>query len=169
MNQFELKRIFIAALFDELSKERINDLRLKLNVKKIARLDPHITIIPPFFVKDLEVVVESLQKSIESFSFPFEVELGPAKSFAANSPVIYLKVGKADKFNEIAEVLREKFRDLVDDKKGFVAHVTLARIKNKIKKSNMIASLKDTKMLACIESVSILSYDRLADKWNVVK
>jgi 2'-5' RNA ligase len=169
LNQFELKRIFIAALFDELSKERINDLCLKLNVKNIARLDPHITIIPPFIVKDLKAIVEALQKSIENFSFPLDVELGPAKSFATNSPVIYLKVGKADKLIEIDEVLREQFRDLVDDQKGLLAHVTLARIKNKVKKTNMIASLEDTKMLAWVKSISILNYDRFADKWNVVK
>jgi 2'-5' RNA ligase len=71
----------------------IDGLRRAVGARSLARIGPHLTLIPPLNVREESLgAVLALLRRCASFG-PFEVKLGPARTFAPRNPVVYLEVG----------------------------------------------------------------------------
>jgi len=74
--------------------DEIDGLRRALGSAEIARIAPHVTLVPPVNVRDEEVqAAADLVRSVAAGSAPVAVVLGPAATFWPRNPVCYVAVG----------------------------------------------------------------------------
>jgi len=107
----------------------IDGLRRALGSSALARIAPHLTLVPPVNVRAADVA-EALRvlRDAAAATKPFRVRLGPAVSFAPVTPTVHLAVTAPD---EGIEAVR-RLHDLVSVEPlarvlthGFEPHVTL--------------------------------------------
>jgi 2'-5' RNA ligase len=160
------EKLFIAASFDEKSSEKINQLRLSLGVKNIGRLKPHITLVPPFLIDETSQTLKIFNDLTKKFELPITVTLGPAESFSKKSAVLYLKVSKSLNLDLIYADLQNAFNLIAQFDKKFIAHVTLARIRNHKNKEQALKDLCDICFDAKITSIDLMRYDFKEQMWH---
>ncbi|MGD0083304.1 MAG: GNAT family N-acetyltransferase [Acidimicrobiales bacterium] len=73
--------------------DEIDGLRRALGSTEVARIAPHVTLVPPVNVRDEDVqTAADLVRSVAAGSAPLAVVLGPAATFWPANPVCYLAV-----------------------------------------------------------------------------
>jgi 2'-5' RNA ligase len=74
--------------------QEIDGLRRALGARALARIPPHVTLVPPVNVREEELssTVEIVRRAGQQ-SRPLALELGPVATFFPRSPVVYLEVG----------------------------------------------------------------------------
>ena len=78
-------------LFDAALTAEIEGLRRGLG-DDVTRIPPHLTLIPPVNVRDLDGA-EAVLRAAGRQSHPLDLELGPVATFLPDTPVAYLAVG----------------------------------------------------------------------------
>ncbi|HZN12974.1 MAG TPA: 2'-5' RNA ligase family protein, partial [Acidimicrobiales bacterium] len=79
-------------LFDAVVTAEIDGLRRALGEPDLGRIPPHLTLIPPVNVRDVEAAERVLRAAAQGGP-PIVVELGPVMTFLPDNPVAYLAVG----------------------------------------------------------------------------
>lgn len=138
-----------------------------------SALSPHITLIPPFNVRDEEVndVIKKLSEELSLYD-KFSISLDSVDSFTGENNVIYLEPD-TDSYKRLSDINKEvtsivdNFIDKRQQEKAerpFIGHVTLGK---KIPNENFLDLLEKTKMafnkleFVC-ESISVY---QLNDNW----
>lgn len=120
-------RLGVALLIPAPYDRAVNALRLAVGDPALARIPPHLTLVPPVNVREdrLRDALRVLREAAAS-TRPFELVIGPPATFLPVNPVLYLDVGgEVDPLLELRDrVFREPLsRELTWP---FVAHVTIA-------------------------------------------
>jgi len=86
------RRLGVVLLVPEPEAAAVDGLRRAMGTD-VHRIAPHITLVPPVNVRedDLETALSGLRSAAAATS-PFELHLGPVRSFAPVSPVVYLAI-----------------------------------------------------------------------------
>ena len=135
-----------------------------------TRVAPHVTLIPPINVgvEALPEVVELLRSAAASVQ-PFDLLIGPARTFAPTTPVLYLDIS-----GDVASV--EALRAALDvaplsrpAEHPFVPHMTLGEELEPARIEAALTALADFELLWPIRSVFLLE-DRAPGphRWNPV-
>jgi 2'-5' RNA ligase len=114
-------------------RTEVDVLRRAFGDTTLARIAPHVTLVPPVNVDadDVPAAIAAVDAAVRGDQ-PFDVTLGPPETFLPVTPVLYLHVGGDDARAElggqrarafVAPLARPVGRD-------FVPHVTLGRAKH---------------------------------------
>jgi 2'-5' RNA ligase/predicted GNAT family acetyltransferase len=105
---------------------QVDALRRLLEDRRLARLAPHLTLVPPVNLDDQAVApARAVLDDVAATATPFELELGPAASFAPRTPTVHLVVdGELTRLAELRDRLRRAPFDRPDEH-DFQPHVTL--------------------------------------------
>jgi 2'-5' RNA ligase len=120
-------RLLVAALIGGAVASEIDGLRRALGSSQLARIPPHITLVPPTNVADdafasAEQVVRDTAGDFE----PITLTLGPPATFPDNPSVLFLRVQAAETLTVLKEALfRGPFAGRDRLQRAFVPHVTL--------------------------------------------
>jgi 2'-5' RNA ligase/GNAT superfamily N-acetyltransferase len=121
------RRLFAVALLPCGSlASGIDGLRRLVADPRRGDLPTHLTLVPPIALDESGVagLPVALGRAARSVS-PFELELGPAASFAPRTSTLHLAVGgQLDRLSELRDALRVEPLDRPDEH-DFVPHVTL--------------------------------------------
>ena len=120
------RRVAVALLPPADLSRSVQTLRRALADPRLEVLPPHLTLVPPINVTD-EAFAQgrALLRSVASGSEPFELEVGPASTFAPVTPTVHLELGGD---TEPLHVLRDRLRSGPferPDGRPFHPHVTL--------------------------------------------
>ena len=104
----------------------VDALRSMLEDRRLARLAPHLTLVPPVNLGDDAIAeVRPLLRGVAEATAELELTLGPAASFAPRTPTVHLAVGgELTRLSELRERLRRAPFDRPDEHE-FHPHVTL--------------------------------------------
>lgn len=114
-----------AVLFDRETTIEIDALRRALGEPDMARIPPHLTLVPPVNVADVDGA-RSVMRAAAHATPPFGISVGPVANFLPDNPVVYLAVSDGV---DAVRALRDRVfqpplaRTLTWP---FVPHVTLA-------------------------------------------
>ena len=126
----ERRRVLVALVVRGALGEQIDGLRRALGSRDVARIAPHITLVPPRNVTAANPSeLERHLREVAARSTPLTLRLGPPARFANARPVLYLAVsGDTERLSELADDLAHGplaephgYRE-----RPFVAHVTLS-------------------------------------------
>lgn len=121
------RRVGVVLLIDPPVADEIDGLRRALGAADLARIPPHVTLVPPLNLRaaDLPAALERLRSAASRLGGPLALTIGRAASFAPASPVLYLQVGgDLDGLTR----LRDEVGGPPLDRRGpwpYVPHVTL--------------------------------------------
>jgi 2'-5' RNA ligase len=115
----------VAVLFDRETTLEIDGLRRALGEPDLGRIAPHLTLVPPVNVGDVDGAIRVMRAAAHATK-PFTIVLGPPATFLPHNPVAYLSV--SDGADEVVRLRDRVFqpplaRDLTWP---YVPHVTLA-------------------------------------------
>jgi len=124
------QRLGVVLLVPQPVATQVDGLRSALGDGALARIAPHVTLVPPINVaeRDLPAVFAHVRAAAAA-SRPLDLVLGPVASFAPVNPVAYLTVGGDDEELAALHALRAALRaGPLDrpDEHDFVPHVTVA-------------------------------------------
>lgn len=112
-------------MFDRDTTLELNALRRALGEPDLARIPPHLTLVPPINVADVDAAIAVMRAAARGTQ-PFRISLGPVATFLPDNPVVYLAIGDgADAVHEVRDrvFVPPLARTLTWP---FVPHVTLA-------------------------------------------
>ena len=123
------RRLLVALPVTGRVAAEIDGLRRAVGSSSLGRIEPHVTLVPPINVRE-DALADVFARVREQASVePVAVVLGPARTFAPRTPVVYLEVG-----GEIASI--DRLRQSLSSaplaspssrrERPFVAHVTIA-------------------------------------------
>jgi 2'-5' RNA ligase len=166
------QRYFIAALFDEELSAAVDELRASLGVKRIERLAPHITVVPPFVAGPslLRHLRDVLSTALAGVLGAHEVRLHSAGTFSQRSSVVFLEPSGAGV--SMLTVIRERIAamapEVLEGEAGreFRPHVTLARIRQARRKYAEIERLGGLSLVGRVSRIAIMRFDQAADAWR---
>lgn len=120
------RRVAIALVPPPALSARIDALRRQLDDPRLGDLPTHLTLVPPIDLDpEAASVAAAALRAAASSVVPFELQLGPADSFAPRTTTLHLGVrGELDRLTELRESLRRAPWDR-PDRHEFVPHVTL--------------------------------------------
>jgi 2'-5' RNA ligase len=115
----------VAVLFDRDTTIEIDGLRRALGEPDMARIPPHLTLVPPVNVSDVDAA-ERVVRAAARASDPFDITLGPVATFLPDNPVAYLVVSAGA--DAVVELRDAAFKPPLARTLSwpFVPHVTLA-------------------------------------------
>ena len=155
-------RLASALLVPEPFAREIDGLRRALG-EDVARVPPHLTLVPPINVRteDVDTAFAVLRRAAANVE-PITVTLGPAVTFLPVNPVVYLDVGGSDDGVAAVRELRDAVfveplaRELTHD---FVPHVTLVESTTPARIEAALVALTDYRIEVTFESVHLLQED----------
>ncbi len=121
-------RLGVALLLEPPVSDEVDGLRRALGDRSLARVPPHVTLVPPVNVRagEMGAVLAILRAAAAATPSVLDLTLGPPDTFLPANPVLYLPVGGAV---DAVHALRDRvFRPPLARTLTwpFVAHVTLA-------------------------------------------
>lgn len=124
------QRLGVVLLLPQPLASEVTGLRRALGDGAMARIEPHITLVPPINVhdRDLASVLRHVRDTA-SAAAPLSLRLGPVTTFLPVNPVAYLPVGGAPDQFEALLSLRAAVRSGPlgkEDTHEYVPHVTVA-------------------------------------------
>jgi 2'-5' RNA ligase len=166
------RRLGVALLLPPVVAAEVDGIRRALGDPSLGRIPPHITLVPPVNVRadDLEAAVEVLRRAA-SRAKPFELTLGPPRSFLPDNPVVYLSVwGFLDRLQALRDAVftAPLERDLTWP---FVPHVTLADNIEPARAKAAVDTLTDYERDVVISAVHLLQervHERGERRWHVI-
>ena len=120
----------VALLVGEPLATEIDGLRRALGAAERERIPPHLTLVPPINLREdgLVAALDIVRRAAAELT-PFELDVGPAITFAPATPTVHLEVGGVGL--SALRYLRERLvgEPPLDrpDRRPFVPHVTLAQ------------------------------------------
>lgn len=129
------KRIFVGikasnSLLKEIKFWRVK-YEKKLKVRWIADKNLHLTLIPPWYEKDIKqvkTILNNMTIELEPFTIQYiKVSFGPSKSH----PRLIWATGKSSKRSIHLKILLEKKLEKTKEKRQFKPHLTIARFREK--------------------------------------
>ncbi|MBM3661344.1 MAG: GNAT family N-acetyltransferase [Actinobacteria bacterium] len=162
-------RLFVALLPAPAQWEWLDELRRALGVGEPFRIPPHITLVPPTNVAevDIEVVDQVLVAAAESAE-PFDLTLGPAATFAPVTPTIQLSVD-----GDLVALGRLRQRLMVgplarSERRPFVPHVTLVPSAEQARIDAALTALAGVATAWPVGSVHVLERHHDPGRWVTV-
>lgn len=120
------RRVAVALVPSGPLATRVDAVRSLLDDPRRFDLPTHLTLVPPVDLDDeVSAGAHSALRAAASSVTPFDLQLGPAGTFAPRTSTLHLTVhGELDALSQLREALR---RDPWDrpDRHAFVPHVTL--------------------------------------------
>lgn len=166
------RRVAIALVPPPTLSARVDALRRQLDDPRLDDLPTHLTLVPPIDLEpDAAPTAAAALRAAASSVAPFELELGPADSFAPRTTTLHLGVhGELDRLSELRESLRRAPWDR-PDRHDFVPHVTLRQRVEVDQVDHAVALLCGSLGTWHVESVHLLERVRPADgpsRWVAV-
>lgn len=120
-------RLGVVAVVPEPVGTEVDGLRRALGSGALARIPPHITLIPPLNIAEtyLDAAIETVRAGASRVG-PLRLDLGPPETFSPRNPVVYLAVGGPGEAG-LHQLRRHVSAGPLDrpPAQDFVAHVTL--------------------------------------------
>ena len=166
-------RFLVALLFDAGLEAEINGLRRALGSTQLARIPPHVTLVPPTNV-DSSVVALALRVVVDAATMlqPFALDIGPPSTFADNAAVLFLSVAGDDEVLHTlrASLLTGPFRGRLESARPYVGHVTLLSSRAPEDSSLISQRLSSYRIGAIIRDLALLEQDdeQPSRPWAVV-
>lgn len=164
------RRFAVALLIPPPVAVEIDGLRRALGDRQLGRIDPHITLVPPINLHD-EQVAEAMAvvDAAASEAAPFDVVLGPVETFAADSPVRFLRV---EPWEPVVALYRACWTGVFDRPKrqSFHPHVTIDIDGGPTDRPDpALEVLADYRAEVTLDRISLLEHDDHPDRrgWNV--
>ncbi|MGA8297483.1 MAG: GNAT family N-acetyltransferase [Acidimicrobiales bacterium] len=123
------RRLFVALEVTGAVANEIDGLRRAIGSSQLGRIAPHVTLVPPVNVREVELSSAlGILRSV-AHEDPIPVVLGPARSLLPRSPVLYLEID--DSSGRIARLQRRLDASPLSaprtrPSRPFLAHVTLS-------------------------------------------
>lgn len=115
------RRLGVVLLLQGAAGAEVDGLRRAVGDPALGRVPPHITLVPPVNVADVDAAL-SVLRSAAAATRPFRLSIGPPTTFLPDNPVLYLAVsGPVDEVRE--RVFRRPLARTLTW--PFVPHVTL--------------------------------------------
>jgi short-subunit dehydrogenase/2'-5' RNA ligase len=153
-------RIGVVLLVPQPLATELDGLRRALNAGERERVAPHITLVPPINLRDREVAdaIDCVRKAAADVE-PFELDLGPATTFAPVTPTVHLEVAGAG-----AEGLAGLRAAIVSgrpldrpDEHEWVPHVTLAQeVKSPVRLAAALEAMSGWRQSITFDRVHVL-------------
>ena len=167
------RRLLLAMPVSGREGAEIDGLRRALGGAGLGRIDPHVTLVPPVNVRDDELVdVLRLLRAVASLD-PAVVRIGPARTFAPRTPVVYLEV-TGDTAGIAGLRRRLTVAPLVPEvarrERAFVPHVTVGGRVEGPRIAAALETLADFQLTATLASVMLCEQDEAAPRhpWRVI-
>jgi len=151
----------------------VDGLRRALGGSGLGRIDPHVTLVPPVNVREEDLVdVLRLVRGVAAAD-PAEVVLGPARTFAPRTPVVYLEVGGDTA--RIADLRRRLSQPplvpgVARPERPFVPHVTIGGRVDRARIAGALAMLDEFRLPVSLATVVLCEQDVAAPRhpWHVI-
>ena len=151
----------------------IDGLRRALGGSGLGRINPHVTLVPPVNVRDEELVDVLRQLRSAAREDPAVVRIGPARTFAPRTPVVYLEV--SGDTARIAGLRRQLavaplVPEIARRERPFVPHVTVGGRVEGPRIAAALEMLADFQLTATLTSVMLCEQDEVAPRypWRVI-
>jgi len=167
------RRLLVAMTVGGRAAAEVDGLRRALGGSGLGRIDPHITLVPPVNVREENVVdVLRLVRSVAPDD-PAEVQIGPARTFAPRTPVVYLEVS-GDTARIAALARRLAIPPLVPkvarSERPFVPHITIG---GRVARARIVAALEmlaDFRLAVTLSTLVLCEQDDVAPRhpWRII-
>lgn len=120
------RRLGVALVLDPPIGQEVDGLRRAVGDPSLGRIPPHLTLVPPVNVADLDAAIERLRAAAGGQAGPLQLTLGPPTTFLPSNPVLYLPVG--GDLEELRLLRDSVFKPPLERKLSWpwVPHVTIA-------------------------------------------
>jgi 2'-5' RNA ligase/GNAT superfamily N-acetyltransferase len=151
----------------------IDGLRRALGGSGLGRIDPHVTLVPPVNVREEDLVdVLRLVRGVAAAD-PAEVVLGPARTFAPRTPVVYLEVGgDTARITDLRRRLSQPplVPGVARPERPFVPHVTIGGRVDRARIAGALAMLDEFRLPVSLATVVLCEQDVAAPRlpWHVI-
>lgn len=167
------RRLLVAMTVAGDAAREIDGLRRALGGSGLGRIDPHVTLVPPVNVREEDLVdVLRLVRGVAAAD-PAEVVLGPARTFAPRTPVVYLEVGGDTA--RIADLRRRLSQPplvpgVARPERPFVPHVTIGGRVDRARIAGALAMLDEFRLPVSLATVVLCEQDVAAPRhpWHVI-
>jgi len=123
------QRLGVVLLIPAPAATEIDGIRRALGDPMLERIAPHVTLVPPINVRTNAIAdVLVLLRDAASARRPFVLDLGPPRTFAPDSPTLYLSIGGSGyALAQLASLREDVFRAPLarDLERPFTPHVTI--------------------------------------------
>ncbi len=167
------RRLLVALTVTGRAAAEIDGLRRALGGSGLGRIAPHITLVPPVNVRNVEIVdVLRLVRTVAADD-PAEVRIGPAHTFAPRTPVVYLAVnGDTARIVELQRRLAAPPLVPAAPRVGrpFVPHITIGGRVERVKIVAALQVLANFELAAMLSTVALCEQDDQAPRhpWRVI-
>jgi len=167
------RRLLVAMTVAGGAAREVDGLRRALGGSGLGRIDPHVTLVPPVNVREEDLVdVLRLVRAVAAAD-PVEVVLGPARTFAPRTPVVYLEVGGDTA--RIADLRRRLSQPplvpgVARPERPFVPHVTIGGRVDRARIAGALAMLDEFRLPVSLATVVLCEQDVAAPRhpWHVI-
>jgi 2'-5' RNA ligase len=165
-------RLAVAVLLPRPVADEVDGLRRALSDRQLGRVAPHITLVPPVNVRtdDIDEVLRLVRAAAAAASAgALTVELGPLRTFAPVSPVLYLDVRPVEPLAALRQVVRAGPLAR-EDVHPFVPHVTVDIEAPAERIEGALAALGSYSTTVELTAVTLLREDGHGEarRWNPV-
>ena len=155
------QRLGVVLLMPQPLATEIDGVRRALGDEALARIPPHITLVPPVNVQERDLPrAFTLVRTAASTTAPLALRIGPVATFAPASPVAYLEVGGEPQVLEALERLKAKCLEgpleRTEDHE-FVPHVTVANELDEKRLETIATLLSSFSVDTTIDRVHVLA------------
>jgi 2'-5' RNA ligase/GNAT superfamily N-acetyltransferase len=156
------RRVAVVLLPPEGLTARIEGLRAAVEEPRPRRLPPHVTLVPPVNVADGdEALLAAGLRGAAALARPFDLLVGPAASFAPETPTLHLAVqgrpADLDALRRLRDDLRRAPLDRPDPR-PFVPHMTLRPSFPRQRIDGALAALTGTVGGWCVDRLHLLEH-----------
>ena len=155
------QRLGVVLLVPQPLATQIDGVRRALGDGALARIPPHITLVPPVNVAERDLPrAFALVRTAAAATAPLALRLGPVATFAPVNPVAYLEVGGEPQVLDAVERLRTAClqgpleRSTEHD---FVPHVTVADDLDEARLAGVVRMLADFAVETTFDRVHVLA------------
>ena len=167
------RRLLIAMPVAGREGAEIDGLRRALGGSGLGRINPHVTLVPPVNVREEELVAVLRKLRSAAREDPIVVRIGPARTFAPRTPVVYLEVtGDTARIAGLRRQLAVAplLPEIARRERPFVPHVTVGGRVETPRIAAALEMLADFQLTATLASVMLCEQDEVAPRhpWRVI-
>lgn len=152
--------------------DEIDGIRRALSSAEIGRIPPHLTLVPPVNVREVDVATAvDLVRGVAAASAPLALDLGPVTSFLPSNPVCYLAVSGEPPALAAVESLASRLRagplaaPSSRRELPFVPHVTVNQHMSRERIAPAVAALAGYEAHVVFEGVTLLEFIEADRRW----
>jgi 2'-5' RNA ligase len=125
------ERLGVLLLVPQPLATELDGLRRAIGALERERVPPHLTLVSPINVRvaDIPVALDAVRRAAAEAGGPLDLELGPATSFAPDTPTVHLAVGGPglERLTALQHAINASAPFTRPRSHEWVAHVTLAQ------------------------------------------